>query len=95
MGWKQAPSLGGWLHLQLLRLDMGGQHVVAMLVAYTARLHICFSTQEVTQSDFPLPTLGAKLTAVREEVRTGRGFQLIRCVPGPQGALSLMCIWCH
>jgi len=40
--------------------------------------------QDVTQSDFPLPTLGAKLTAIREEVRTGRGFQLIRCAPGPR-----------
>ncbi|KAK9842564.1 hypothetical protein WJX81_006293 [Elliptochloris bilobata] len=37
--------------------------------------------KEVTQADFPLPTLGAKLTAMREEVRTGRGFQLIRGVP--------------
>ena len=42
--------------------------------------------QEVTQSDFPLPTLGAKLTAMREEVRTGRGFQLIRCAPVPEDA---------
>ena len=28
---------------------------------------------------FPLPTLGPKLEACREEVRIGRGFQLLRC----------------
>lgn len=27
---------------------------------------------------FPLPTLGPKLEACREEVRIGRGFQLLR-----------------
>ena len=35
--------------------------------------------QAVTGEDFLLPTLGAKLEAFREEVRTGRGFQLFRC----------------
>ena len=32
------------------------------------------------KADFPLPTLGPKLEAIRENVRIGRGFQLIRCV---------------
>ena len=35
--------------------------------------------QAVTREDFLLPTLGAKLEGFREEVRTGRGFQLFRC----------------
>ena len=34
--------------------------------------------QRVTREDFPLPTLGPKLEAFREEVRIGRGFQLFR-----------------
>ena len=34
-----------------------------------------------SKADFPLPTLGAKLEAIRENVRIGRGCQLIRCVP--------------
>lgn len=32
-----------------------------------------------TREAFPLPTLGPKLEAFREEVRIGRGFQLLRC----------------
>ena len=34
--------------------------------------------QDITQADFPLAMLGPKLVAMREEVRIGRGFQLIR-----------------
>ena len=30
------------------------------------------------RKDFPLPTLGPKLEQLREEVRIGRGFQLLR-----------------
>jgi hypothetical protein len=32
----------------------------------------------VTKEDFPLPTLGPVLEAIREEVVWGRGFALIR-----------------
>lgn len=32
-----------------------------------------------SREEFPLPTLGPKLEALREEVRIGRGFQLLRC----------------
>ena len=35
----------------------------------------------VTREQFPLPTLGPVLEAVREEVRAGRGFALLRRVP--------------
>ena len=31
-----------------------------------------------TAAEFPLPTLGPKLKDLLEEVKTGRGFQLIR-----------------
>ncbi len=31
-----------------------------------------------SREEFPLPTLGPKLEALREEVRIGRGFQLLR-----------------
>lgn len=35
----------------------------------------------VTKADFPLPTLGPYLEAVRDEVVSGRGFALVRGVP--------------
>ena len=35
----------------------------------------------VTRADFPLPTLGPKLAALREEVINGRGFVLVRGLP--------------
>lgn len=41
-------------------------------------------TQAITQKEFPLPTLGPKLTAFTEEVVNGRGFQFIRGVPVEQ-----------
>ena len=34
----------------------------------------------MTKQDFVLPKLGQKMIGFREEVRTGRGFQLIRSV---------------
>ena len=33
----------------------------------------------MTTEDFPLPSLGPRLVAFREEVSRGRGFQLFRC----------------
>lgn len=33
-----------------------------------------------TKEQFPLPTLGPKLEAMREEVISGRGFYIIRCI---------------
>ena len=48
------------------------------------------AVQEVTQADFPLPALGPKLTAMREEVRTGRGFQLLRCAHSDCPSASLL-----
>ena len=35
----------------------------------------------VTRADFPLPTLGPKLDALREEIINGRGFVLLRGLP--------------
>ena len=35
----------------------------------------------MTCNAFPLPALGAKLLAIREEIIRGRGFQLIKGVP--------------
>ena len=35
----------------------------------------------LTKEDFPLPTLSAKIDRWRDEIRTGRGFQVIRGVP--------------
>ncbi|KAK9857232.1 hypothetical protein WJX84_004664 [Apatococcus fuscideae] len=38
-------------------------------------------TKDITKSDFPLPTFGPKLEALREEVVNGRGFYLIQGLP--------------
>ena len=35
----------------------------------------------MTREQFPLPTVGPKLLAVREELLRGRGFQLIKGIP--------------
>ncbi|KAK9803616.1 hypothetical protein WJX72_005474 [[Myrmecia] bisecta] len=37
--------------------------------------------KDVTQVDFPLPTLGPRLIQIRDEVVNGRGFQLLRGFP--------------
>ena len=36
---------------------------------------------ELTKRDFPLPTLGRKIARWRQEVRSGRGFQVLRGAP--------------
>src|ERR1051325_2422915 len=36
---------------------------------------------EIRRADFPLPTLGPRLDAMREEILNGRGFVLIRGLP--------------
>src|SRR5215218_5276820 len=35
----------------------------------------------ICRADFPLPTLGPRLDAMREEILNGRGFVLIRGLP--------------
>jgi len=35
----------------------------------------------ITKTEFPLPTLGPRLSSVRDEVMTGRGFALLRGLP--------------
>lgn len=37
--------------------------------------------KDITRADFPLPTLGPRLEALRQEVINGRGFVLIRGMP--------------
>ena len=39
------------------------------------------SLQDLTQRDFPLPTLGPRLVKIHKEVVHGRGFQLIKGLP--------------
>ena len=58
----------------------GSQNAIADLTAYkhNALLTSALHTQDVTKQDFPLPNLGPKLVGFREEVRSGRGFQIIR-----------------
>lgn len=40
-----------------------------------------FDLTSITQDDFPLPTLGARLRRLLDEVLNGRGFVLIRTLP--------------
>ncbi|GLC67933.1 hypothetical protein PLESTF_000624400, partial [Pleodorina starrii] len=54
----------------------------------------------LTPADFPLPTLGPKLLALREELLQGRGFALLRRLPverySPlQAAAAFLGIGCH
>ncbi len=44
--------------------------------------------QAITRQDFPLPKLGPKLEAVRDEVVNGKGFHLI------QGEDARLLSWC-
>lgn len=54
----------------------------------------CCCLQDVTQEDFPLPTLGPKLKAIIREVTHGRGFKLITGVQG-EGVKTALCIPMH
>ena len=36
---------------------------------------------KITREDFPLPTLGARIAAVSDEIQNGRGFALLRGIP--------------
>lgn len=51
------------------------------------------SLQDLTQHDFPLPTLGPRLVEIHEEVVHGRGFQLIKGLPvqrySPQEVMTI------
>jgi hypothetical protein len=46
---------------------------------------------KVTKDQFPLPTLGPVLEGVREEVRAGRGFALVRGFPVHRWAGNRAC----
>lgn len=50
----------------------------------------------LTRADFPLPSLGARAVAWRDEIHRGRGFVLIRGVPVRQWTLaeSELFFWC-
>jgi hypothetical protein len=40
-----------------------------------------FEISSIRRHDFPLPTLGPRLRRILEELLTGRGFALLRCLP--------------
>ena len=51
---------------------------------------------KLSEKDFPLPTIAKKIDRWREEVRSGRGFQVLRGIPTerwPQGDSELF-FWC-
>lgn len=52
--------------------------------------------RDLTREDFPLPTLSKKIDRWREEIRSGRGFQVFRGVPvtrWPEGDSGIF-FWC-
>lgn len=46
------------------------------------------AAQEIKREDFPLPTLGPRLEELGAAAFKGRGFQLVRCAPGPPWDLA-------
>ncbi len=58
--------------------DLSSEDVGELDAAVAAITRSGKDIQHVTKQDFVLPKLGPKLVGFREEVHTGRGFQLIR-----------------
>ena len=58
--------------------DLSSEDVAELDAAVAAVTRSEKDIQDATKQDFVLPMLGPKLVGFREEVRTGRGFQLIR-----------------
>ena len=46
-----------------------------------------------TKAVFALPNLGPRLEAIRENVRVGRGFQLIKCALAARLLLDSCSLW--
>ena len=68
---------------------MTGAESVEPLEAHRVRHAV--SVQQITKAEFQLPTLGPRLEAIRDEVRFGRGWALIRGVPVER----YTCVLCH
>ncbi|MGB7182785.1 MAG: TauD/TfdA family dioxygenase [Burkholderiaceae bacterium] len=91
---KQMGNSQEWLH-QLSPDDISE---VAAAVAPLAAGDADVAT--IRASDFPLPRLGPKLLAIREEVINGRGFALMRGMPVErwsvrESAIAYYGIGCH
>jgi len=54
------------------------QDLAELLAASDAALASGKELHEVTKAEFPLPTLGPKLDAMRKEVSFGKGFLLVK-----------------
>ena len=83
------------------RDDLGDSYVFQLTDAHLAELDAalvhaeatCADVLDITRDAFPLPTLGAELTAITHDLINGRGVVLIRGVPveryGKQRASSI------
>lgn len=69
----------GVLHRHTRRQGAPGPMREARVPSAGARL----AAQEIKREDFPLPTLGPRLEELGAAAFKGRGFQLVRCAPGP------------
>jgi len=74
MAWRGTDFAGrsDWI----LRLDAGG--IAELEGAARAVMARRLDFRDIASADFPLPGLGPKLTALRPELRTGRGFVLVK-----------------
>jgi len=80
------PSPAAWRGDELPPLDdmahhLSGQEVDELLAAVAAASALDVPVKELGATDFPLPTLAAKIDLWREEISEGVGFQVIRGVP--------------
>jgi len=60
---------------------LGPDQADELLAAVATARSAAASLTEFTAADFPLPTLGAAIGRWREELRSGRGFALVRGIP--------------
>jgi hypothetical protein len=74
MAWRGTDFAGrrDWI----LRLDAGD--IAELEAAARAVMARRLDFRDIASADFPLPGLGPKLTALRPELRTGRGFVLVK-----------------
>ena len=67
--------------LDELAFHLSSRQVEEMRQAVTAAMALGKKTRELTEADFPLPSLAAALEKWRAEIQTGIGLQVIRGVP--------------
>ena len=73
------------------------EDLAELLAASNAALASGKELHEITKDEYPLPTLGPKLDAIRKDVSFGKGFVLVRGASPPTAPGSTACVpsSCH